>query len=75
MSMARIMGVILAVVGIGLLIMGMNATQSIGEQAHEGLTGRFTNTTTWYIIGGIAALVGGAALAIAGGRRRAVDRF
>ena len=73
MSMARIIGLVLAVVGIGLLVMGINATNSIGEQARETFTGRFSETTTWYIIGGIAALVGGGALALFGGRRT-VDR-
>lgn len=67
--MIRIIGLVLIAVGITLLIFGYNASQTVGEQIVEGFTGRFTNQTMMYLIGGIAALVGGAALAIWGGRR------
>lgn len=71
MSMPRILGLVLAVIGIGLLIVGLNASQSVVEQARETFTGRFSQVTTWYIIGGIAAIVAGGALALFGGRRTA----
>jgi len=71
MNMTRIFGLVLAVVGIALLVLGINATQSITEQASETFFGRFTDTTTWYILGGIAAMVGGGAMALFGGRRTA----
>jgi hypothetical protein len=32
--------------------MGLQATDSIGEKIHEGVTGRYTDSTTWYIVGG-----------------------
>jgi uncharacterized protein DUF3185 len=64
MSAPRVVGLMIAVAGIVLLIMGLNATDSIGEDIHEGLTGRFTDKTTWFIVGGIAAIVGGGALAM-----------
>ena len=67
--MIRIIGLVLLVVGVTLLIFGYNASQSVGEQIVEGFTGRFTNQTMAYLIGGIAAIVGGAALALWGGRR------
>lgn len=67
--MIRIIGLVLIAVGVTLLIFGYNASQTVGEQIVEGFTGRFTNQTMMYLIGGIAALVGGAALAIWGGRR------
>ncbi len=67
--MIRIIGLVLLVVGVTLLIFGYNASQSVGEQIVEGFTGRFTKQTMAYLIGGIAAIVGGAALALWGGRR------
>jgi uncharacterized membrane protein YidH (DUF202 family) len=67
--MIRIIGLVLVAVGVTLLIFGYNASQSVGEQIVEGFTGRFTNQTMAYLIGGIAALVGGAALFVWGGRR------
>jgi uncharacterized protein DUF3185 len=68
--MIRIVGLVLLAVGVTLLIFGYNASQSVGEQIVEGFTGRFTNQTMAYLIGGIAAIVGGAALTIWGGRLR-----
>ena len=67
--MIRIIGLVLLVVGVTLLIFGYNASQSVSEQIVEGFTGRFTQQTMAYLIGGIAAIVGGAALALWGGRR------
>ena len=48
---------------------GYNASQSVGERVVEGVTGQFTNQTMWFLIGGIATMVGGAALTFWGGRR------
>ena len=69
--MIRIIGLVLLVVGVTLLVFGYNASQSVTEQVVEGFTGHFTNQTMWYLIGGIAAIVGGAALSLWGGRRAA----
>lgn len=69
MSTPRIIGLVLLAVGVTLVIFGYNASQSVGEQIVEGFTGRFTGQTMWFMIGGIAAIVGGAALTLWGGRR------
>ena len=69
MRMIRIVGLVLLAVGVTLLFFGYNASQSVGERIVEGFTGRFTDQTMWFLIGGIAALVGGTALAFWGGRR------
>jgi drug/metabolite transporter (DMT)-like permease len=61
-----IIGLVLLVVGLVLLYFGYNATQSVGEQVVEGLTGRFSDKTMWYLLGGIAAIAGGVALAFFG---------
>lgn len=66
--MMRVIGIVLCAVGIALLVFGLNASHTFGEQASEAVTGRYTQTTMWYIIGGIAAAVGGGALAVFGGR-------
>ena len=67
MNAARIIGIILLAVGILLLVFGINATQGTGEQVRETFTGKYSGQTMWYIVGGIACLVGGAALALFGG--------
>ena len=69
MSISRIIGLVVLAVGVTLLLFGYNASQSVGERIVEGFTGRFTNQTMWFLIGGIGAIVGGAALCFWGGRR------
>ena len=69
MSIQRIIGLVLLAVGVALLFFGYNASQSVGERVVEGVTGQFTNQTMWFLIGGIATIVGGAALTFWGGRR------
>ncbi len=53
----KLLGIILLVVGVILLIFGFNASQSLGDQVTETVTGRFTDETMWYIIGGAVAIV------------------
>ena len=60
MAGPKLLGLILLVVGVILLIFGFNASQSLGDQVTETFTGRFTDETMWYIIGGAVAVgVGG----------------
>lgn len=58
----KVVGLVLLVVGLVLLFFGWQASESIGEQVVETFTGRFSDETMWYIIGGIAAIVVGAVL-------------
>ncbi len=69
MPLGRIAGLILLAVGVALLVIGHNASDSPMERLSEALTGRYSHETQWYLIGGIAAVVGGAGLALFGGRR------
>jgi hypothetical protein len=69
MSSQRILGFVLLVVGVILLIFGLNASDSPADTVSEGLTGRFTDRTMWYLVGGAALAVLGAALAFFRGRR------
>lgn len=68
MSITRIIGLVILVIGVVLLIFGINTSHSAGEQIVEGFTGKFTDQTTCYLIGGIAAIVGGGLLCLFGGR-------
>lgn len=70
MSPQRILGVVLLVAGVILLIVGMNASHSVADQVSTTFTGRFTQGTTWYIVGGIALALLGLFTALFGGRGR-----
>lgn len=63
MSFSRILGIVLLAVGLLLLAFGINSSQAITEKVVEGVSGRFTDQTMWYILGGIAMILGGGALA------------
>lgn len=59
MSPQRIVGIVLLVLGVVLLVIGIQATDSVADQVSDTFTGKFTNSTTWYILGGIGlGLVG-----------------
>ena len=59
MHWTRILGIALIVGGVVLLFMGLNASQGMMEGAHEAMTGRYTDDTTMYLVGGgIGAAVG-----------------
>jgi hypothetical protein len=66
MTPQRIVGIVLLVAGVAIMIIGMNASHSVADQVSNTFTGRFTQTTTWYIIGGIAAAVFGLLLTLFG---------
>ncbi|MGO1692223.1 MAG: DUF3185 family protein [Marinobacter sp.] len=59
MGSSKLVGIVLLVVGIALLYFGFQSTQSVGDQISETLTGRFTDNTMWYLIGGAAAIAAG----------------
>ncbi len=55
MNPQRILGVVMLVVGVILLTVGMNASHSVADRWSNFFTGHFTDTTAWYIVGGIAS--------------------
>lgn len=71
MSPQRILGIVILVVGVVVLIIGINSSHSAGDQLSNTFTGRFTQTTTWYIIGGIGGALLGLLLALFGSGKRA----
>jgi hypothetical protein len=66
MSPQRIVGIVLLIVGVIILIVGMNASHSVADQVSNTFTGKFTDATTWYIIGGIGAALVGLLMALFG---------
>jgi len=69
MSMTQILGAVALVIGLVLLGFAYQASNAPMEQVSDALTGRYTNQTMWYLIVGIAAVVGGVLL-VAFGRRK-----
>ncbi|MGD0464678.1 MAG: DUF3185 family protein [Tepidisphaeraceae bacterium] len=70
MNAQRILGIVLLVVGVALLITGMNASHSAADQISNSFTGKFTHETAWYIFGGGAAALLGLLLVLVGPRGR-----
>lgn len=68
MSTNKIIGLVLLIGGAIALYFGFTATDSVSERVVEGVTGRYTDGTMWYLIGGAVAAVGGLALLLTGKR-------
>ncbi|MEX0776237.1 MAG: DUF3185 family protein [Phycisphaeraceae bacterium] len=68
MNPQRIGGIILLVGGVILFIVGMNASDSLADRWSNFFTGRFTDTTVWYIVGGIVSAAIGGMMVLFGGR-------
>ena len=54
--MSRGIGIALLVVGVILLIFGINASNSVGSDISNLFTGKPTDKAVWFIVGGSAAL-------------------
>lgn len=66
MKDTKLIGLICIVAGAILLYFGWQSSQSIGDQLTESLTGRFTDDTLFFIIGGAVAVVVGLYLSLRG---------
>jgi hypothetical protein len=66
--MNKAIGLALVAGGIVLAIWGINATESFSSEVSRFFTGNPTDKSMWLTIGGIAAIVGGAALAFSAKR-------
>ena len=55
----RIIGITLLVVGAVLLATGYRSSGTAVDQLSDAFLGRYTDRTMWYIVGGIAAMIGG----------------
>jgi len=70
MSQSSIIGLVVLAVGILLLFFGLRASNAPIEQVSEALTGRYTDNTMWYLVGGVIGVVAGGALLLRGYSRR-----
>ncbi|MFP4510022.1 MAG: DUF3185 family protein [Spirochaetaceae bacterium] len=59
MTNSKIAGIVLLVVGGILVYFGYQASQSLGDQVVEAFSGRFSDQTMWFFIGGAASIVAG----------------
>jgi len=66
--MPRIIGFALIAVGIVLLILGINAADSVASNVSRFFTGNPTDRAVWLMIGGVAGIIGGGVLAGTSGR-------
>jgi len=69
MSQSNILGLVALALGAVLLFFAWRASNAPVEQVSEALTGRYTGNTTWFIVGGVIGIVGGAALLLRGAMR------
>lgn len=69
MNPMRIGGIVILVVGVIMLVVGINASNSVVDNLSYTWSGRFTERTTWYIIGGIGLGIAGLLMLGFGGNR------
>lgn len=69
MNPRRIVGAVVLVVGVTLLSVGINASHSLADQVTNTFTGRFTQATTWYVVGSSASALLGVLLVLFNLRR------
>lgn len=63
---SKILAIVLLVVGAVLLFFAYQQSQSLGDQVSEAFTGRFTDSTIWFIILGAASAAAGVGLLVFG---------
>jgi drug/metabolite transporter (DMT)-like permease len=63
---SKILGIVLLVVGAILLFFAYQQSQSLGDQVSEAFTGRFTDSTIWFLILGAASAAAGVGLLLFG---------
>ncbi len=66
MDQRRVIGIVLLILGIGLLIVGVNSSHSFADQLSNTFLGRFTQATTWYLLCGSVSTVTGLFLTFVG---------
>ena len=64
--MQSVVGIALLVVGVVLLIFGMQASASVGSRLSELFTGAPSDRTIWLVVAGVAAAIVGLGLLLAG---------
>jgi uncharacterized membrane protein len=64
--MNRALGIALLIVGVILVVYGLNASDSVSSHVSKAFTGAPTNKTLWLLIGGAASAIVGAVLTFTG---------
>ena len=67
--MQRVVGIALLVVGVVLIVFGMQASASLGSRLSEFFTGAPSDRTIWLLVAGVAAAIIGLGMLLAGRRR------
>jgi LPXTG-motif cell wall-anchored protein len=67
--MHSVVGIALLVIGVVLMIFGMQASASVGSRVSELLTGAPSDRTIWLLVAGVAAAMLGLGLLLVGRRR------
>jgi len=67
--MNKVIGLTVLVVGIGLLIYGANASDSVTSSISKFFTGNPTDKTVWLLLSGAAATICGSVLAFMPARK------
>jgi len=66
--MRRMIGIALLVVGVVLIVFGMNASASLGSRLSEFFTGAPSDRTVWLLVVGVVAAIVGLGLLLVGRR-------
>jgi drug/metabolite transporter (DMT)-like permease len=64
MNTNRIIGALLLAAGAVLIAVGIIESRSLADSVSRTFLGRFTQGTTWYLLGGIASAVVGLLLTV-----------
>ncbi len=62
--MNRAIGISLLAIGIVLIVLGINATNSFGSDVTRFFTGTPTDKSIWLLVGGIASTIVGALVSL-----------
>ena len=70
MTIQRLIGLPLLVGGVIFLLIGVDSTHSAADHLSNTFSGRYTDQTNWYLVGGaVSAIMGMIALLAPGGLR------
>jgi LPXTG-motif cell wall-anchored protein len=67
--MQSVVGIAFLVIGVVLIIFGMQASASVGSRLSELFTGAPSDRTIWLVVAGVAAAILGLGLLLVGRRR------
>jgi hypothetical protein len=68
--MNRAVGIALLVVGVVLIIFGMNAAESLGSRLSQLFTGTPSDKAIWLLVAGVAIAIIGLIMTLAGRQSR-----